>query len=75
MGGVIHPDVKQSYSYHPEVDYFPIAACPEFKSSYTTAIWQKKKKNQLLKNETVVFMINILLLTTIMKKKLFRVML
>lgn len=28
-GGEMQPDTKPSYSYHPEVDYFPIATHPE----------------------------------------------
>lgn len=27
QGGVMHHNVKQSYIYYTEVDYFPIAAC------------------------------------------------
>lgn len=34
QGGVIWRSVKRSYSYRPEVDYFPVISCPGVFYSY-----------------------------------------
>lgn len=36
IGAVTQPDVKRSYSFHPEVNYFPRMAHPEMFWSFCT---------------------------------------